>query len=93
MRIREAWLIALSFALAMFASAFASAQSVEVWGGLSGMVIAPSGAVDSAYSPPMLFATDYTSSAGQILTLDGAGALGFQGGVNVFRSPRRAGCR
>jgi hypothetical protein len=50
------------------------------------MVMAPAGDLVSAYSPPLLFATDFTSSAGQTLALDGSGGLGFQGGVNIFGS-------
>ena len=66
------------------ANAASGPPRLEVWGALTRMVMAPAGDLVSAYSPPLFFATDFTSSGGQTLTLDGNGGLGFQGGVNVF---------
>jgi hypothetical protein len=99
MAINAPRLISLAVTLALLIAARTSAQSapranteaprstrVEVWGAVTRMVAAPAGDVVSAYSPPLFFATDFTSSGGQTLTLDGSGGLGFQGGVNIFGS-------
>jgi hypothetical protein len=48
---------------------------------------APAGDLVSAFSPPLLFGTDFTSQGGQTLVMDAGGGMGFQGGVNVFVSP------
>jgi len=65
-------------------TARASAQQVEVWGAFAGVATAPAGDLVSAFSPPLLFGTDFTSRAGQTLVMDGSRGTGLQGGVNVF---------
>jgi hypothetical protein len=88
--LKVTWLAA--FALAGFAG-LALAQTdegrsqpgrVELWGGVSTVIVAPAGALVSAYSPPLLFTSEFTSHGGQALTLDARRGLGFAAGVNVF---------
>ena len=61
-----------------------SPSRVELWGGVSGVIAAPAGELASSYSPPLLFASDFTSHSTQTLTLEAGHAFGFEAGVNVF---------
>lgn len=64
-----------------------SAQTprVELWGGVAGAFAGPAGSLASDYSPPLLLdGSDYTSHAGQVLTIDSARAPGVDGGINLF---------
>jgi hypothetical protein len=83
------------FALAGFAGS-AVAQTTadssppmrfELWGGASTAIAAPVGELVSSYSPPLLFAGEFTSRGGQTLALDATRALGFEAGVNLFVTP------
>jgi hypothetical protein len=60
------------------------APIVEVWGGLSGTVTAPSGTLASSYSPPLVANGDFTSSSSLTLSFDASRAAGLQLGVNIF---------
>ena len=82
----------LAFALAGFAGS-ADAQTTadasppmrfELWGGGSTAIGAPVGELVSSYSPPLLFAGDFTSRSGQTLALDARRAIGFETGANLF---------
>jgi len=49
--------------------------------------VAPAGQLTASYSPPLLFAIDYTSHGGQTLALDAGRGVGFEAGVNFFATP------
>jgi hypothetical protein len=95
MRIVEISACLVAFTLAGF-TGLAVAQTtegisesgrLELWGGFNRVVTGPTGKLVSSYSPPLLFASDFTSRGGQTLTLDGGPGVGFEGGVNFFAAP------
>jgi hypothetical protein len=61
---------------------------LELWGGISGVIAGPAGALVSSYAPPLLFDGDFTSLAGQTLNIDTGFAVGMTAGLNVFPSRR-----
>ena len=68
----------VAFALAGFtgsavgqtAPASSPPMRFELWGGVSSVIAAPVGELESSYSPPLLFTSDFTSRSGQTLALD-----------------------
>lgn len=59
----------------------------EIWGGLNVVSAATGGELVSSYSPPVLFASDFTSHGGQTLALESPRGIGFEGGINFFPTP------
>ena len=60
----------------------------EAWGGLGVSLTAPAGTLASSYSPPLLLDGAFTSAATQTITIETGTAVGVQGGVNLFVTPR-----
>jgi hypothetical protein len=64
--------------------AAAPERRIELWGALGRAGAGPHGVLESSYSPPLLLDGDFTSHAGQTLTIDTGPTLALAGGVNLF---------
>lgn len=76
----------LAFVHVAIAARAQDRTTIEAWGGFSGAIAGPSGTIVSAYTPPLIFGSDSTGSAGQTLAIDAGRGPGWQVGVNLFPS-------
>lgn len=62
------------------------APRFEAWGAVALAPSGPTGTATTSYAPPLLFDGDFTSHAGQVLTVEASRSVGAEGGVTVFIS-------
>lgn len=68
------------------AGAQSAPQPIEVFAGFALSGSGQTARLATSYSPPLLPAGEFSSHGGQTLVLEPQGGLGFEAGVNVFRT-------